>query len=379
MNKNASILDLYNENVYLNILNHLYTKLDLIEKFLNSIDESQNFKKIDDLKDLFDDIFADDFIFDHINFKITKIVHSLSLWRNETDLDRSNSYYHLTLTLKSEEIVILDDIYGNILSKVLRFYKHLFSKIDNFYIKFKPEQFEILNVVLDKIKLEIKKFLEVSERRDIITERLKLDEQKLNNLPFGGLFYISHIDNVESILKYGILSHNLAHSKELVKVDISHQEVNPRRNRFENSLGGNIHDFAPLYFNQKNPMLYKLCKTMDRNNLVLFRINPHILLANEVSFSDGNAASHSTNYYNNIDDFNKLNWKLIKQSSWYNYEFGVKEGGRIMCSEVLVKNKIPLFVINDIFVYDEKVLDRIIPLFPNHFGIKTFVNKSMYF
>ena len=83
MNKNASILDLYNENVYLNILNHLYTKLDLIEKFLNSIDESQNFKKIDDLEDLFDDIFADDFIFDHINFKITKIVHSLSLWRNE--------------------------------------------------------------------------------------------------------------------------------------------------------------------------------------------------------------------------------------------------------------------------------------------------------
>lgn len=379
MNKNASILDLYNENVYLNILNHLYTKLDLIEKFLNSIDENQNFKEIDDLEDLFDDIFADDFIFDHINFKITKIVHSLSLWRNETDLDRSNSYYHLTLTLKSEEIEILDDIYDNILSKVLRFYKYLFSKIDNFYIKFKPEQFEILNGFLDKIKLEIKKFLEVSERRDIISERLKLDDQKLDNIPFGGLFYITHIDNVESILKYGILSHNLAHDKGIVREDISNQTVNARRNRFEDTLGGNIHDYTPLYFNHKNPMLYTLCKNRDKNTIVLLRINPHILLSNDVSFSDGNAASRSTNFYTNIEDFNKLNWNLIKKGSWNNYEFGIEEGRRVMCSEALVKNKIPLFVINDIFVYDKKVLDRIIPLFPNHLGIKTFINKSMYF
>jgi len=379
MNKNSLILDLYNENVYLNILKHLYAKLDHVENFLNSIDESQNFKKIDNLEGLFNDIFFEGFILDHINFKITKIVHSLSLWRNETDLDRSNSYYHLTITLKSKEVLILDDTYGNILLKVLRFYKHLFSKIDNFYVKFKPEQFEILNTVLDKIKLEIKNFLGVSERRDIIAERLKLDTHKLNKIPFGGLFYITHIDNIESILKHGILSHNLAHDKGIVNEDISNQSVNARRNRFENTLGGNIHDYSPLYFNHKNPMLYTLCKNRDRNTIVLLRINPHILLSNDVSFSDGNAASRSTNFYNNIEDFNKLNWDLIKQGSWYNYELGIEEGRRVMCSEALVKNKIPLFLINDIFVYDEKVLDRILPLFPNHLGIKTSVKKSLYF
>ena len=27
-----------------------------------------------------------------------------------------------------------------------------------------------------------------------------------------------------------------------------------------------------------------------------------------------------------IEDFNKLNWNLIKQGSWYNYEFGIEEG-----------------------------------------------------
>ncbi len=379
MNSKVEILDCYNENIYLNILKFLFDELNQVEAFLNSIVKNQEFNKIDELEKLYENIFSNDLLVNHISYKVSKIVHSLSLWRNEENLDRSNSYYHLTLTLKSETIVELDKIYSSVLLKILRFYKHLFSKIDNLSVTFKAEQIEAFNSILNKVKDDTKKFLEYSERREVIGNRLKLDEQKLSKIPFGGLFYITHIDNIESILKYGILSHNQAHQKGLVKVDISNQTVNARRNRFVSILGGNIHDYSPLYFNHKNPMLYTLCKNKDKNTLVLLRINPHILLIDDVAFSDGNAASSSTHFYKNIDDFNKINWSLIKQGSWYNYEFGIEEGRRIMCSEVLVKNQIPLFVINDIFVYDEKVLDRIIPLFPNHLGIKTFVNKSMYF
>lgn len=379
MNNKLEILDYYNENVYLNILKYLFDELNQVEAFLNSIVENQEFNKIVELEELYGTIFSNDLLVNHISYKVSRIVHSLSFWRNEKNLDRGNSYYHLTLTLKSNIIVELDKIYGTVLLKILRFYKHLFSKIDNLYVTFKKEQLEVFNNILYKVKADTKKFLEYSERRDIIAERLKLDEQKLSYLPFGGLFYITHIDNMESILKHGILSHNLAHEKGIVRNDISNLTVNARRNRFEASLGGNIHDYSPLYFNHKNPMLYTLCKNKDKNTLVLLRINPHILLIDDVAFSDGNAASSSTNFFKNIEDFNKLNWNLIKKGSWYNYELGIEEGRRIMCSEVLVKNKIPLFIINDIFVYDEKVLDRIIPLFPNHLGIRISVNKKMYF
>ena len=51
----------------------------------------------------------------------------------------------------------------------------------------------------------------------------------------------------------------------------------------------------------------------------------------------------------------------------------------IMCSEVLAKEKIPSYYINEIFVYSEETLEQVLPMFPNHFGIKTNVNKSLYF
>ncbi len=379
MNSKNELLRYYNENRYLIVLKYLCGELDKVEAYLNSIVNNQKYNVIYELEQLYNDIFLHDLVADDMSYKVSKIEHSLSFWRTEKKLNRSNSYYHLKLILNSDIIKELDNIYGTVLSKILRFYKHLFSKIDNLYVTFKADQVNAFLSVLDGVKSDVQKFLEYSQHREIIAQRLKLDEQKLNNLPYKGLFYITHIDNIESILKFGILSHNLAHKEGLVKVDISNAAVNARRNKYVNVLEGNIHDYSPLYINHKNPMLFTLCKNNDKKTLVLLRVNPHILLTEGVVFSDGNAASNSTRFYNNISDFNKLNWNLIKKGFWYNYEFGIEEGRRIMCSEVLVKNKIPLYMINDIFIYDENVLDRILPLFPNHIGTKVFINRNLYF
>lgn len=378
LNNDLKFLKSYNQNIYISILKSLYLELGSIEQFLNSIGEGGNFKKIDDLKVYYNKIFTQEIISKHLNFKIEKIYKALYL-RNPGPHDKGNSYFHLTLKLNSEQILSLDKFYNSILSNFLKFYKHLFSKIDNYFISLNPEQLEKYNSVLEKIKSSVKKFIDFSDNREIISQRQKLNMQQLSNIPFGGLFYITHINNIESILKHGILSHNLANQMNLAKVDISNQTVNARRNRFESTLGGNIHDFAPLYFNHKNPMLYTLCLHKDKNTLVLLRVNPHILLADNVAFSDGNAATSTTHFFKDITDFNKINWKLIKKGTWYNYEFGKPEGGRIMCSEALVQNKIPTYFINDIFVYSEEAIDRILPLFPNHLGITISVNKNLYF
>ena len=122
MNSKVEILDCYNENIYLNILKFLFDELNQVEAFLNSIVKNQEFNKIDELEKLYENIFSNDLLVNHISYKVSKIVHSLSLWRNEENLDRSNSYYHLTLTLKSETIVELDKIYSSVLLKILRFY-----------------------------------------------------------------------------------------------------------------------------------------------------------------------------------------------------------------------------------------------------------------
>jgi hypothetical protein len=66
------------------------------------------------------------------------------------------------------------------------------------------------------------------------------------------LYHMTHVDNIPSILKYGLQ----AHGNDFQKRDISNQEVNSRRSRREPIYGKRIHDYVPFYFSPRNPMLY---------------------------------------------------------------------------------------------------------------------------
>ena len=374
LNNYHKYLDSYNKNIYINILKSLSEELSKINSFLDSIGENEDFKNINDLENYYTKIFTEELLVEHINFRIEKIHKALYLQIPKTHT-KGNSYFHLTLKLSSEQIIYLDNLYDSMLSKLLKFYKHIFSKIDNYFISLNQDQLIKYQSILGEIKNEIKDFLIFVENREMVNKRKKLDIQHLSKIPFGSLFYVCHIDNISSILKLGILSHNFAHKNGLVKNDISDKSVNSLRNRFEQSLGGNIHDFAPLFLHLRNSTFFRWCKSEDKNNLILLKVNPHILLADNVAFSDGNAAVRTTKFYQNIDDFNKLNWQIIKEEYWSNYP----DGKRIKCSEVLVRDKIQLHYINELLVYSEETLGKILPLFPNHLGILTSVNKQIYF
>lgn len=372
-------LDSYNENLYIACLDRLTKGLSEIEKIYNQIETESDFKNIDSVIALFDRVFNDGIIKKHLAYSIERIYKPLYL-SNPGPHSKGNSYWHINLGINSAELSWLDQLYDSQIQRLLKLYKHTFSKIDNFLISHNPNQIRKYQAIISDVKKETETFLEYSNHREIIDKKAKLDPQKLTKIPFGGLFYTAHIDNIESILELGILSHNIAHSKGLVTEDISDQQVNARRNRIVTSLGKNIHDFAPLYFNPKNPMLYRLCKTMNRENLILLKVNPHILLANDVAFSDGNAATSTTKFYNDIQDFNRLNWSLINKGSWNHYEYEIKkEQGRIMCSEVLVKDNIPCYYITDLFTFNQNSIERILPMFPNHLGINISINNKMYF
>lgn len=372
-------IDSYNNNDYIKILKLLQDEMAVIKNFLTSISQDNNFKEITDLEKFYNNIFSQEVIKKHIFCKISQVYKPLYL-SNPGPHSKGNSYFHLTLKLVSEEINWLDNLYNKVLSRFIRFYKHLFSKIDNYFISQNSKQLQSYEQVFEKIKIEVEVFIDTVDKRDILSKREKLKPELLTKIPFGGLFYITHSDNLPSILNLGILSHNLAHKNGFVNTDISNQQVNARRNRIEESLGGNIHDFAPLFFTVKNPTFYYWCKNKSKDNLIILKINPHILLENNVSFSDGNAAVRTTKFYSDLSDFNNLNWTLINKGSWNHYEFQIKnEQKRTICAEVLTKDKIQTHYIDEIFVYSEESLERIFTMFPNHFGIKTSMNKELYF
>lgn len=367
-------LDSYNDNIYIECLKELNDGLSRINSFLKNLEANAHIRDIEEIIGLYNSIFNSPLLKDHFLFKTERIYKPLYL-SDPGPHTKANSYWHVSMKATSAPLKWLDEVYNNQITRLLRFYKHAFSRINNFFINLNNTALQKFKTLFSQIRNETETYLQYVHHRALLEKKQKLDEDKLERIPFGGLFYTTHLRNLKSILSMGILSHNTAHSRGLVNEDISNQQVNDRRNRIVREMGGNIHDFTPLYFNPRNPMLYYLCKQKRKEDLALLRINPHILLEDNVCYSDGNAAARATRFYNNLSEFNLLNWEVIRNEYWTNYP----DGKRIKCAEVLVKEKVALEYITNIYVYSENALDHILPNFPNHLGIRSSVNARLYF
>lgn len=76
------------------------------------------------------------------------------------------------------------------------------------------------------------------------------------------LYSITHLKNLESIATHEALSHNRA--ADYSPVDISAPSVQGRRKRSDPIITP-LHDYVPLYFRARNPMLYR--RVRSKTNL----------------------------------------------------------------------------------------------------------------
>jgi hypothetical protein len=345
-----------------------------VRLFLAQILEHSAYSTIPKIIDIYQRIFDKLSFEKEIEFSIQRI-YKLHFFRDPGQMDRTNSTYHIKLKLLSDTLIDLDQLYEGKLSGLLQVFKHLFTKLDNLYSEQNPTKAEKYLAISLEVDSELTRFLEASEKRAILDKRQKLQEVHLSKLPYGGLFYIAPISNLQGIFEKGILSHNKAHGDGAVLSDISNLQVNERRKRPIDLTGRSIHDYAPLYINPKNPMLYTLCINGKKDDLVLLNVLPQLLVAETVLFSDGNAASQSTKFYKDIEEFNRLPWDCINDEVWSRHA----DGKRFRCAEVLVPDRIPPPYILEVLCPNERVLEKVVKLFPNHFGIRTKIEPTMFF
>lgn len=180
------------------------------------------------------------------------------------------------------------------------------------------------------------------------------------------LWHMTHYSNVPGILNNGLLSHldsfSVAHS------DISDADVKNLRYRREPYYKKQINSFVPLYINTRNPMLY--LRRNIQNEICILEINIAAMAESKFIFSDGNAASYVTNFFNKIDDLNRLPWDVINASYWSGYP----DGKRKRCSEVLLQSPLPAKFIKDIHCNNYKILDWL-----HDHGIAGRINKRLFF
>jgi len=162
-----------------------------------------------------------------------------------------------------------------------------------------------------------------------------------SNAYFDHLYHMTHIDNLSSILLYGLLPHGNVHQK----TDISDRDVNKRRARNEPIYSKPIHSYVPFYFNPKNPMLY--VRSNLSKHIVILQMNQELLYAKGSLFTDGNASCDSTSFYSNPSNLKELDWTCLRAKENY---LGLYDGKRKRMAECLVPNKVSAVNIEKILV-----------------------------
>lgn len=150
---------------------------------------------------------------------------------------------------------------------------------------------------------------------------------------FEEFYYLAHHKNLGAILTHGILSHNEVKQRRLARVDISDPEVQRWRDRPETVYNRPIHDYAPLYLNPKNPMLY--VRRSHQDELAILVVSKTVLTEGNHVYADGNAASAATAFANHRGNLEAA-LEVLKAEYWSNFP----DGRRRRCAEVLVHPQI---------------------------------------
>lgn len=150
------------------------------------------------------------------------------------------------------------------------------------------------------------------------------------SVQFPFFYHMTHKDNLAGILEHGILSHaRVFSSGDVSPVDISDPGAQRRRERPETANHRAIHDYAPLYINPRNPMLYK--RRSLQHAIVILKISPDVLHDGLHVFCDGNAASRCTRFSRDSDILAD-SIDVLNAEYWNN----LVDGKRRRCAELLV-------------------------------------------
>lgn len=177
-----------------------------------------------------------------------------------------------------------------------------------------------------------------------------------------GLYYITHINNVPSILKEGILSHERVQAENIQFTPIYDAEIVENRRGIKTPDGKSLWSFANLYFQPRNPMLYRVRCEKSIDEIAIVAVAPNILNPANIFISDGNAA-HSESHILPAREGKKAIYRIKDATSieWWNKEDGSKR--RIM-AECLVPDTVPPLFIQTIYVASLEAADKMKTMLP---------------
>ena len=171
------------------------------------------------------------------------------------------------------------------------------------------------------------------------------------------VYHFTYIDNLERIIKNGLLSTNLKSNKGINHKDIANGVIQHRRSEMRVTCGpgGVVHDYVPFYFTKRSPMLLNVIKkkNVDQEGIIYLALPIESIEDKSVVFTDFSAnTSTPPNFHSDAKDLNKLNWDIIDDRVWIPNNERLKQQ---KMAELLVHNKVYLKDISFIIVWDSLI------------------------
>lgn len=181
--------------------------------------------------------------------------------------------------------------------------------------------------------------------------------------------------NIPSIMIDGILSFN--NVLKMKHKSIALEDVQDRRAKVIIPNGRALHDYANVYFDARNPMMYKRRNIV--NSLCILVISPKILELSKVVISDRNASSYYTLFGppEQMICNNFLKYDIIYARNWNDDNPNIKYIKKsIKCAEILVPDIIPYGYIIGMYVVNDLCKNEIIDM---GFDKKIIINADIFF
>ncbi len=169
--------------------------------------------------------------------------------------------------------------------------------------------------------------------------------------------YITPIENIPSIMEYGILSNKRA--SRIGHISVAMEVIQERRHDKRIPSARHLHEYVNLYFDAHNPMLSK-CRNQNEKICVL-RINPVVLDIPGVIIADRNASSGYARFYSVAEGIQALDNDLVFARYWPTSRRYIEAWihKSIKCAEVLVPDMVEPSYIIGIYVANVTALQAL--------------------
>jgi hypothetical protein len=159
----------------------------------------------------------------------------------------------------------------------------------------------------------------------------------LNRDELNELHYITLITNVPSIMANGILSYELA--QKMAHESCASNEVQERRANVVIPGGGALHEYANVYINARNSMMYSLKE--KHHDLAILSVSANIVDLPWAIITDRNAARSDCIFKPAVDGLTIIDKEIVFSGDW-THDDPIEEYRRkgATSAEVLIRYRI---------------------------------------